>query len=77
MPRALGVFRAAGIPVAPWPVYDMSPSVERQRARATHELFGLIAYRLFGRTQEFYPAAAQDACHSKPGVKRDLIASAN
>ena len=76
MPRALGVFRAAGIPVAPWPVFDASPSVEGQTLRVTHELFGLIAYRLLGRTREFYPAAGHDSCDAETGFKRELIASA-
>lgn len=68
MPRAVGVFRAAGWEVLPYPVdYHTTPvwggiSVPdfeaglRGLTVALHEYFGLVGYRLMGRTQELFPA---------------------
>ena len=68
MPRAVGCFRRAGWSVVAYPV-DFSTEAEpkavalpltshRLRALdlATHELVGLIAYRLLGRTDRLIPA---------------------
>jgi uncharacterized SAM-binding protein YcdF (DUF218 family) len=69
MPRAIGVFRAAGFPVEAYPVdyrtrgpadaTRLFPSVAFGLAQtdvAMHEWAGLIAYRLTGKTEEFFPA---------------------
>ncbi|MGB6759664.1 MAG: YdcF family protein, partial [Xanthobacteraceae bacterium] len=69
MPRAMAVFRAAGFPVEAYPVDyrtrglgdAMRPfsSVALGMAQtdlAMHEWAGLIAYRLTGKTEEFFPA---------------------
>ncbi|MGI9521263.1 MAG: YdcF family protein [Hyphomicrobiaceae bacterium] len=63
MPRALGVFQAAGLPVAPWPVRDAPQSVEETVGATTHEALGLIAYWLLGRTSELYPQLREKTCH--------------
>ena len=68
MPRAVGVFRAAGWPVVPWPVnyrtgrslialYD-APFPDRlgQVEGAVREWIGLAAYWLMGRTDALFPA---------------------
>lgn len=68
MPRAVGLFRAAGFPVIPYPVdfrttgtwEDVLPprSVTAGLARfetATREWVGLATYRLTGRTQTLFP----------------------
>jgi uncharacterized SAM-binding protein YcdF (DUF218 family) len=69
MPRAIGVFRAAGFPVEAYPVdyrtrgpgdaRRLFPSVAFGLAQtdvAMHEWAGLVAYRLTGRTEEFFPS---------------------
>lgn len=69
MPRAVGVFRAQGWRVLPYPV-DYSTTPDRawgflfqtgQRlalvSAAMHEWVGLIVYRLTGRSNAFFPAA--------------------
>jgi uncharacterized SAM-binding protein YcdF (DUF218 family) len=69
MPRAVGVFRAEGWAVIPYPV-DITPPAARERhgfgvsfangvrelTRGSHEWLGLLLYRLLGHTQEFFPA---------------------
>lgn len=68
MPRSVGVFRAAGWPVVPWPVnystgltslsgYD-EPFSERlgMAEWALREYLGLVAYRALGRTDALFPA---------------------
>ena len=68
MPRAMGVFRKVGFPVEPWPVdyrtassrdrYLMfeAPSEGLRRLElAFHEWFGLITYRLMGRSDDLFP----------------------
>lgn len=69
MPRSMGVFRAAGFPVVPYPVdyttfgapgdfdfdFDLVDGATRA-SRAIREYIGLIAYRLTGRTQALFPA---------------------
>jgi uncharacterized SAM-binding protein YcdF (DUF218 family) len=69
MPRAMGVFRAAGFPVEAYPVDYRThgpsdamrgfPSVAFGLAQvdyAMHEWAGLLAYRLTGKTDELFPA---------------------
>jgi uncharacterized SAM-binding protein YcdF (DUF218 family) len=69
MPRAMAVFRAAGFPVDAYPVdwrtrgpvdlLRLSGSLSEGLARtdtAVHEWVGLVAYRLTGRTNEFFPS---------------------
>jgi uncharacterized SAM-binding protein YcdF (DUF218 family) len=69
MPRAVGVFRAAGFPVEAYPVdwrtrgstdalrpaNTLSEGLARTDA-AVHEWIGLGAYRLAGNTKELFPA---------------------
>ena len=69
LPRSMGVFRAAGFPVVPYPVdyktfgapgdfravFDLVDGMTRA-TRAVREYIGLIAYRLTGRTQALFPA---------------------
>lgn len=69
MPRAVGLFRAAGIPVTPWPTdFRTSGKVKfgldftqptlnaQQTATAVREWIGLAAYLLTGRMATLYPA---------------------
>ena len=69
MPRAMGVFRAAGFPVeayavdwrtrGPVDLLKLSSSLSEGLTRtdtAVHEWVGLVAYRLTGRTNELFPA---------------------
>ena len=56
MPRAMGAFRAVGFAVEPWPVFDRAPRGEEQEASVLHEIAGLIAYRILGRSRSLYPA---------------------
>jgi len=69
MPRAMGCFRRAGFDVEPWPVdyrtrgpadltrFFSSPSSGWWRLDiAVRQWAGLIAYRLAGRTDSFFPA---------------------
>jgi uncharacterized SAM-binding protein YcdF (DUF218 family) len=70
MPRAVGVFRAQGYEVVPFPVDYMTypkgfttrlPNFEsrlRRMERAVHEWLGLVAYRVLGYSREFLPAPA-------------------
>lgn len=69
MPRSVGVFRAANFPVEAYPVdwrtsgpedlwtpfRSMAGGLARADA-AMHEWLGLLAYRLAGRTSDFFPA---------------------
>jgi len=67
MPRAVGVFRAAGFPVVPWPVdyetgtdeadaWSFAPLGNlRKLDQAAHEWIGLLAYRLLGWSATFFP----------------------
>ncbi|TVR80835.1 MAG: YdcF family protein [Rhodospirillales bacterium] len=69
MPRSVGVFRAAGWEVLPYPVdYQLAPplrwwppSLDVAGSMSTlnlavHEWIGLAAYRLAGRTDTLFPA---------------------
>jgi len=69
MPRAMGVFRAAGFNVEAYPVdWRTRGWVDAERPfltlsgglgrldTAVHEWVGLIGYRLAGRTREWFPA---------------------
>jgi uncharacterized SAM-binding protein YcdF (DUF218 family) len=70
MPRAMGAFHRAGFPVEPWPVdyrtagwgdafqlfpFESPAQGLRQLDLAVHEWLGLLAYRLSGRSDEFFP----------------------
>jgi uncharacterized SAM-binding protein YcdF (DUF218 family) len=69
MPRAIGVFQAAGFPVEAYPVDwrttgpidalrlfgTVSEGLGRTDA-AVHEWIGLVAYRIAGNTKELFPA---------------------
>lgn len=68
MPRAMGVFRKAGFPVIPWPVdyrtagprdrwlpFEAPSEGLRRLEAALHEWYGLIAYRLMGRSDDLLP----------------------
>jgi uncharacterized SAM-binding protein YcdF (DUF218 family) len=68
MPRAIGSFRAAGFPVAAFPVdYRTRGAADllrpfaslgdglRRTDTAAREWIGLVVYRLTGRTTEFFP----------------------
>jgi uncharacterized SAM-binding protein YcdF (DUF218 family) len=68
MPRAIAVYRKAGFPVEPWPVdyrtadkrdlyrlFDAPSEGLKRLEMAVHEWFGLIAYRLMGRSDELFP----------------------
>jgi uncharacterized SAM-binding protein YcdF (DUF218 family) len=55
IPRAMGAFRQNSFPVEPWPVYDRWES-KPLYVVAEHEWLGLIAYRLLGRSSEWFPA---------------------
>jgi uncharacterized SAM-binding protein YcdF (DUF218 family) len=68
MPRAMGVFRKAGFPVEPWPVdyrtagprdrwlpFESPSEGLRRLEAALHEWYGLIAYRLMGRSDDLLP----------------------
>lgn len=59
MPRALGSFARAGFKVEPWPVYDMQFAHPQAPAAVRHELLGLVAYRMLGRTGELFPGPAR------------------
>jgi uncharacterized SAM-binding protein YcdF (DUF218 family) len=67
MPRSVGVFRAAGWQVLPWPVGYRSrdtisgwaPSLGEKLAvldNAGHEWLGLLAYWLQGHSSALFPA---------------------
>lgn len=69
MPRAIAVFRAAGFPVEAYPVdfrtrgpgdavrpFEFFSIGLRRTDIAVHEWMGLLAYRLTGKTTEFFPA---------------------
>ena len=67
MPRAMGCFRHAGIPVVAVPAGKTGPWLSRWPLRslgaelarldeAAHEWLGLIVYRLTGRTGALFPA---------------------
>jgi uncharacterized SAM-binding protein YcdF (DUF218 family) len=67
MPRSVGVFRAAGWPVLPWPVGYKSGHILRLWLpsnlgshlvlldEAMHEWIGLVAYRVLGHTDSLLP----------------------
>ena len=56
MPRAIATFAAAGFAVEPWPVYDLPTTSDAAAHVATHELLGLIGYRIMGRTAQLWPS---------------------
>lgn len=69
MPRSVGLFRRAGIPVVPWPVDYRTTGTETLRldftqptrnaqltAGGLRETIGLVAYYMMGRTDAVFPA---------------------
>ena len=69
MPRSVGLFRAAGFEVVPFPVdyrssgtaRDLAPTAEvsaglRRLDTATREWLGLLAYRVSGRITDVFPS---------------------
>ncbi len=56
MRRAYATFKGADFPVIPWPVDDMAAGSPATAGQATHEMLGLIGYRLLGRTRELWPS---------------------
>lgn len=65
MPRALGSFQAASFPVLPWPVGDAQGPGKMPPARVWHEVLGLIAYRILGRTDALYPRCTDAPCTAR------------
>ncbi|MGD9804362.1 MAG: YdcF family protein [Hyphomicrobiaceae bacterium] len=63
MPRALGVFQAAGVPVIPWPVYDTPKRPKERSASVWHEIGGLAGYWILGRTRHLFPRHIAEAEH--------------
>ena len=55
MPRAIGAFRAVGFNVHAWPVHDLNPDPKWSAPVVRHELFGLVYYRLLGRSAALLP----------------------
>ena len=51
MPRALTVFCSNGFAVEPWPIKDTPTESGEVARQVQHELLGLLAYRLLGRTR--------------------------
>jgi uncharacterized SAM-binding protein YcdF (DUF218 family) len=56
MPRAIGAFRKQRIAVIPWPIRDPSGSEADRISGVRHEIVGLAAYWLLGRTSALFPA---------------------
>ncbi len=67
MPRAIGVFRAAGFPVEAYPVdwrtgddllqpFDKASDGLKRTDTALHEWAGLFGYWITGKTRELFPA---------------------
>jgi uncharacterized SAM-binding protein YcdF (DUF218 family) len=68
IPRAMGLFRLAGFPIEAYPVdyrtrgtidavrpFDVMSIGLRRTDTALHEWFGLLGYRLTGKTSELFP----------------------
>ena len=64
MPRAIGAFRKAGVPVEPWPVYHPKSKILSGSSTARHEWLGLLAYWLMGHSSELFPAPPEPAAAS-------------
>ncbi|MGE8102110.1 YdcF family protein [Allorhizobium sp. NPDC080224] len=69
MPRSVGLFRKAGVDVAPWPVdyrtagnltfaldFTQPTLNAQQMSTAVREWVGLAAYRILGRIDDVFPA---------------------
>lgn len=71
MPRAVGALRAAGFDVEGWPVASKgSPDAHA----VWHEVFGLVAYRMLGRTDALLPGPlARDV--NRPGTHLEATSS--
>ncbi len=77
VPRAVGLFRASGFPVVPypvdyrtagtgadwWPSADLSTGLQRLDF-AVHEWVGLVSYWIAGKTSALFPAP--EPVHSEP-----------
>lgn len=55
MPRAMGSFHGAGFAIEPWPVRDEVAEQHHLHRVVWHELGGLAAYWLAGKTRELFP----------------------
>jgi len=55
MPRAVGAFRKSSFAVEPWPIYDLESYAQHTTSVARHEVLGLVAYWLLGRTSALFP----------------------
>ena len=72
MPRSVGIFCQQGWPVIPWPVDHMWTPVSNEwnfnltlnvllLDNALHEWFGLVAYRMSGKTNALFPSVCENA----------------
>ncbi len=59
MPRALTVFCSTGFEIEPWPVHDTPTESGEAAQQVQHELLGLLAYRLLGRTRDLVRSPSQ------------------
>jgi len=55
MPRAMGAFASAGFSVEPWPIYDLNGSGPSVASAVEHEVLGLLAYFVLGRSNAVLP----------------------
>ncbi|MGE0629782.1 MAG: YdcF family protein [Hyphomicrobiaceae bacterium] len=84
MPRSIGVFRAQGIDVVPWPVdyrarpalalsleLDALPAGLQRSDVAVKEWIGLVGYWLMGRTEDLLPGpdTARDGRQADAGAR--------
>jgi uncharacterized SAM-binding protein YcdF (DUF218 family) len=61
MPRAAGTFRKAGFCVLAWPVPETAVDPQDAGRRARHEVLGLLAYWIDGRSTALFPKSS-DPC---------------
>lgn len=74
MVRALATFRTMGFRVEPWLVYGAAAHRPLNLTESLHEWGGLLAYRILGRTDAFFPGPSdhkdlvQPSCSTEPGI---------
>lgn len=66
MPRAVGVFRKIDMKVVAWPVDEPQWSHKTLAEATAHEVIGLLAYRVLGRSIALLPGPA----HATPNPSR-------